>query len=151
METLKGCLKDQGRLYYKIIFILFTYPNIENYYGRASSFIISPFLGEMNYCMPKSYVAAERLPTHDGPSLQMSAIKNVVKTQHQAVKLKGEYIHMKRLSLMFLDILKIHYILLIIPAFFLIWCFRGTACTYNQYNLSPIPKVPCRWNVWHIY
>jgi len=28
METLKGFLKDQWRLYYKIIFILFTYSNI---------------------------------------------------------------------------------------------------------------------------
>lgn len=79
METLKACLKDQGRLYYKIIFILFTYANIENYYNHVSGFIVSPFLGEMNYCRPKSDVAAERLPTHDGPSLQMSAIKNMVR------------------------------------------------------------------------
>lgn len=79
METLKRCLKDQGRLYYKIIFILFTCPNIENYYEHVSDFLVSPFFGEMNYCRPKSYMAAERLPTRDGPFLQMSAIKNMVR------------------------------------------------------------------------
>lgn len=80
METLKGCLKDQGRLYYKIIFILFTCPNIvRKLLWPCFRFHSKPFLEEMNYCSPKSYVAAERLPARDGPSLQMSAIKTMLR------------------------------------------------------------------------
>jgi len=46
METLKECLKDEGRLYYKIIFILFTYPRtVRKLLWPCFRFHSKPFFG----------------------------------------------------------------------------------------------------------